>query len=263
MRKLQTKNSVVRTLITLLALTCVQTLQCAEIQDNGDMTGQLKISASELNTHAAYEFLSNYRVSSIFLTWNHPYFTTTAHCENRPNTVGRGDIIFRLPPDDPTRLRYMDEASQILESCVWYFQVPVETSLPPDNIAILYYDKYDGWHSGIYFDGIGSTTPAPTVNCESVIVKHVSLGPVRVGEVSEGNGGLRVTCDLNASVEISVNEHKPLLNSDGSIIEFNYTRSHLVEGDTPSEITINTRMVQAPPVAGSYKWAVPVRITYD
>ncbi|OXX37093.1 hypothetical protein B9J90_06695, partial [Vibrio sp. V09_P4A23P171] len=252
MRKLQTKNSVVRTLIISLALTCVQTLEGAELEINDDMTGKLKVSASELNTHASIDFLTNYRMASIVLTWDNPYLKSTGYCDNRPNTVGRGDVIFRFPPDDPLRLRYMDEASEILESCVWYFSPAIPTSLPPDNIAINYYDKYNGWHSGIYFDGIGSTTPTPTVNCESVIVKHVSFGPVRVGEVSEGNGGLRVTCDLNASVEISVNEHKPLMNPDGSIIEFNYTKSHLVERGIPSEISINTRMVQAPPVAGSY-----------
>ncbi|OXX72818.1 hypothetical protein B9J87_07530 [Vibrio sp. V19_P1S1T109] len=269
MRKLLTRNSCLKTCILSLALFNINKGFGIELAiDHTNMpwskVTMTSTNLNELNTHILTPLGYVYSQTQLKVMWSDPYGFLLAECTTPENPYGN-DLVSNLPPTDPKRIAYMNIAVEHINKCDWVtFTYDGSYSGEISGVEITYRDRPNGPYSdGMMFGGFPWSAPKPPVACESYVSRHVSLRSVAAGEATEGEGVIRVTCDSNASLEISVNNQSPLETTEGSILEFNYGRTHVIEGIAPYEILIQANMVKSPSVAGAYEWAVPVKITYE
>ncbi|EGQ9610549.1 hypothetical protein V9N49_000970 [Vibrio cholerae] len=190
-------------------------------------------------------------------------------CDTPQNTVGVGQEIKLLDKHDPIRQRYLQQATNDLNNCVWsplsVNSAPISDDFSVSYIRLYYIDQNDYWDktSGAFFKNLNGFVVGHTTSCQATIKDHIRFGKLTPQENTQAQGTISVQCDSDASINVSVNKGKPLKTSEGAKIAFVYDSSLHVLGAKPIDVIITADMNQTPSQPGSYQWAVPVKITYE
>ncbi|EIN5958383.1 hypothetical protein LPO95_000010 [Vibrio cholerae] len=275
MRKLPTLIRYAKHIFLILTLPLTMDASGAEIFLRTDEPGyysldRIFVSFSELNTAMSEDTnwggLRGHNTTIRILTANGLYLWY--RCEHPANTAGDGQEVKYYDLQDPIRQDYIKQAVNHLNTCSW---IPIETVniINSDDFTVteynLYYeDQYNEWDrtSGVLFKYLTMTLEHSS-SCHATITNNILFGKLTTHGKAEARGTISVQCDSDADINISVNNGRPLLSSDGAKIAFVYDSSLQVLGAKPYEVIITADMNQTPSQPGSYQWAVPVKITYE
>ncbi len=189
-------------------------------------------------------------------------------CYNRnKNPTGSA---YHLPVDrtGPIWYEYTSNAVNLLNSCSPWVETP--SSGDANDITTVSVFVNDGWRTaGQKNTGLLSGTlqagPAPS-QCVVQLAGEMSFGLVsRYPETSPpvAESQLTVECTKTTRFHLLVNRGEELVNSDSSRIAFKYKSSHTINGGVPLGINISGTMKQVPTRPGSYKWHVPISVSYE
>lgn len=110
--------------------------------------------------------------------------------------------------------------------------------------------------------------PPPVPNkCMATITRQMNFGilPARSsGKAAQSIGMVEILCSGSSTLTMSINHNQPFSIPEGGLITFKQLPSNPVSaGPTPITIGIKGIMEEAPVNAGSYRWSIPIVMTYQ
>ncbi|HFG1841856.1 TPA: hypothetical protein ACGF3Z_000003 [Vibrio cholerae] len=176
----------------------------------------------------------------------------------------------KLPQDrsDPLWTEYSTFASSSISSCSPWTKTTITGDVNDIKSIEIFVndghvtDQYS--HGGVKLDlpdGIPQTT-----NCSAQLLSMMDFGIVFTDNrdtIPRSTTSLVVECNKRSDITVEVNNNGDLVNSDGSSISFNYKPYHSVQSGVPLEIDISGSLRIVPAKPGSYKWYVPILVSYE
>ncbi|EJL6821943.1 hypothetical protein NMS98_001552 [Vibrio cholerae] len=103
------------------------------------------------------------------------------------------------------------------------------------------------------------------IACSAFLTNGLEFGTINIGtmDVPNSTSYVQVQCDSSATITMSVNEGKTLVNDDGSVIAFDYEEQTELQSGVSKNVLIRGKLVNPPRFPGSYKWYTTIKIFYD
>ncbi|EGQ8441744.1 hypothetical protein GTW15_01850 [Vibrio cholerae] len=127
--------------------------------------------------------------------------------------------------------------------------------------------QFDGQN----YDGIATLNlVSPNWNgdptsCDAHVLSHMSFGKVRPGPASSvtADGEIEITCNAATTVNVQVNNGRPLETIEGASVSFTYENAYAISKELPHSISIDGTLNKGPSTPGEYRWYVPIVIKYE
>ncbi|HDI3133409.1 TPA: hypothetical protein PMB21_002103 [Vibrio cholerae] len=266
---MKTHKSTTITIAVLSALSLFATPSSSELLVQSHSEGSeievtaLKVQTSDIVVGHYYPFNGLHDASFYFFTEdNQPLGAIFCSLPKRKYNTN-GYEANKKPVNHPERIEYAEILASNASACD---ALPARLNIGKNKISYVRLDHWDGTKAanGWMVDRIPvvhENTLPPSV-CSVWVTKNIQYGSLKPGSSTTETGTVRVTCEQQATVSISVNDNKPLTIDNGGEITFHYKRDAEVPPGENYSIPITAVMSQAPVIAGTYKWFAVVRIDY-